>query len=74
MAKKAAKRSSKKAAGKSAVKSYGRHTGHSKHICELVAKRQMDKVAAAAKGAKYMCHICGRAAAKAVNLCEPVKL
>lgn len=74
MAKKAAERSSKKAAGKGAARSYGKHTGHSSHLCELVAKRQMDKVAAAATGAEYMCHICGRAAAKAASLCEPVRL
>jgi len=61
-------------AKKAAKKSYGKHTGHANHLCELVAKREMGKVAEAAKGAKYMCHICGRAAAKAANLCEPVKI
>ena len=53
---------------------FKKHTGHSKHLCELVAKRRMDEVAAAAKGAKYLCHICGRAAAKASSLCEPVEI
>jgi hypothetical protein len=48
------------------------HTGHSGHLCDLTARRQMDKVAAFSKGAKYVCHICGRGAAKASNLCEPV--
>jgi hypothetical protein len=48
------------------------HTGHSNHMCELVSKRQMDQVATYAKDAKYVCHICGRAAAKPGNLCEPV--
>jgi len=48
------------------------HSGHAKHMCELVAKRKMDQAAAAAKGAKYICHICGRAAASPTNLCEPV--
>jgi len=70
MAKKAAKQST----GKAARKSYGKHTGHANHLCELVAKREMGKVAEAAGGAKYMCHICGRAAAKAANLCEPVEI
>ena len=51
-----------------------RHTGHSHHMCELVAKRQMDKVATLTKGAKYICHICGRAAASGDNLCEPVEI
>lgn len=50
------------------------HKGHSRHLCELTAKRNMAQVAKYAKGAKYMCHICGRAAAKAENLCEPVKI
>lgn len=51
-----------------------KHSGHSNHLCELVTKRQMAKVAKLSKDAKYVCHICGRAAAKPGNLCEPVKL
>jgi hypothetical protein len=51
-----------------------RHTGHANHMCELVSKRQMAKVAKCSKGAKYVCHICGRAAAKAENLCEAVEI
>jgi DNA-binding MurR/RpiR family transcriptional regulator len=50
------------------------HTGHANHMCELVAKRQMDKAATLAKGAKYICHICGRASARATNVCEPVEI
>jgi len=50
------------------------HTGHAKHLCDLVAKRKMAEVARLSKGAKYVCHICGRAAAKAENLCEPVEI
>ncbi len=50
------------------------HTGHSQHLCDLVASRKMDRVAQLSKGAKYVCHICGRAAAKAANLCEPVEI
>jgi hypothetical protein len=53
-------------------KLYKAHTGHANHLCELVSKRQMNKVAALSKGAKYVCHICGRAAAKGSSLCEPV--
>ena len=54
---------------------YKKHTGHAnKHLCDLVAKRQMDKVAGLSKGAKYLCHICGRAAAKPSSLCEPVAI
>ena len=48
------------------------HAGHGDHLCELVAKRHMDKVAERSKGANYVCHICGRAAARASSLCEPV--
>ncbi|MFP4058318.1 MAG: hypothetical protein ACLF0G_15735 [Candidatus Brocadiia bacterium] len=55
-------------------KLFKRHTGHANHLCELVSKRQMDKVASLSKGAKFVCHICGRAAAKAENLCEPVEI
>jgi hypothetical protein len=53
---------------------YERHAGHANHLCDLVAKRQMAKVGRLSKGAKYVCHICGRAAAKAASLCEPVAL
>ena len=54
---------------------YKKHAGHAnKHLCDLVAKREMDKVATASKGAKYVCHICGRAAAKPSSLCEPVAI
>jgi hypothetical protein len=50
------------------------HAGHAKHLCELVRLRKMDEAADLAKDAKYICHICGRAAAKAGNLCEPVEI
>jgi len=50
------------------------HKGHANHLCELTAKRQMDKVGKLAKNAQYVCHICGRAAAKPTSLCEPVAL
>jgi hypothetical protein len=50
------------------------HSGHAQHLCDLVAKRRMDQVAKLSAGAKYVCYICGRAAAKAANLCEPVKI
>ncbi len=50
------------------------HMGHEEHLCELVSKRRMAEVAHLTKGAKYICHICGRAAADGSNLCEPVEL
>jgi hypothetical protein len=52
----------------------GSHAGHAQHLCELVAKRRMNEVAELSGGAKYVCYICGRAAAKAANLCEPVEI
>jgi len=55
-------------------KLFEQHAGHSRHMCDLVAKRKMADVARFAKDAKYVCHICGRAAAKAENLCEPVEI
>jgi len=55
-------------------KLFKQHTGHSQHLCDLVANRKMDKVADPAKGAKYVCHICGRAGARKQNLCEPVEI
>jgi hypothetical protein len=55
-------------------KLYETHEGHANHLCELTAKRLMGKVGALSKDAQYVCHICGRAAAKPENLCEPVEL
>ena len=57
-----------------AHKLFATHPGHANHMCELVAKRRMNQVATLAKGARYICHICGRAAANAKNLCEPVEI
>jgi hypothetical protein len=57
-----------------AHKLFKSHAGHNQHLCDLVAKRKMDRVAELSKGAKYVCHICGRAAAKAGNVCEPVEI
>lgn len=51
-----------------------RHQGHERHLCRLVSERRMNEVADLAKNAKYMCFVCGRGAAKAENLCEPVEL
>ena len=53
---------------------FKQHAGHGKHLCELVRQRKMDEAAGLSKGAKFICHICGRAAAKAANLCEPVEI
>lgn len=50
------------------------HKGHELHLCHLVRERKMDRVADLAKDAKFVCHICGRAAAEAKYLCEPVEI
>jgi hypothetical protein len=34
----------------------------------------MDEVADLSKGARYVCYICGRAAAAPDNLCEPLEI
>jgi len=67
----------KKSAGKRVVpehKLFKGHKGHAEHLCTLTMNREMDKVAQLSLSAKYICHICGRAAAKAENLCEPVEI
>lgn len=50
------------------------HAGHAMHMCDLAAKRKMDQIADLAAGAKYICHLCGRAAASPENLCEAVEI
>ena len=50
------------------------HKGNELHLCHLVRERKMDKVADLAKDAKFVGHICGRAAAEAKHLCEPVEI
>ncbi|MDP8257226.1 MAG: hypothetical protein P9M14_15885 [Candidatus Alcyoniella australis] len=55
-------------------KLFDKHAHHANHLCELTRKREMAKVAKFSKGAKYVCHICGRASAKAGNLCEPIEI
>jgi hypothetical protein len=72
------KKTAKKPAGKKNVvlehSLFETHPNHGSHLCELVAKRQMAKVAVASKGARFLCHICGRAANKKTALCEPIEI
>ena len=51
-----------------------KHEGHEKHLCWLTLERRMDEVADLVKDAKYVCFVCGRVAANAENLCEPVQI
>jgi hypothetical protein len=46
--------------------------GHANHMCELSNRREMGKVAKLAKGAVHVCYVCGRAAVKPANLCDPI--
>ena len=54
------------------------HPGHDKHLCYLTNLGfQMSNPADyknLVKGSKFVCKLCGRAAADAKNLCKPVKL
>jgi hypothetical protein len=50
------------------------HPNHENHMCHLVASRQMQTAAKLAKDAKFICLICGRAAAEGSNLCKPVEI
>ncbi len=49
------------------------HIGHLHHLCDLAQKGQMslEEMKGLVKDAKYICRICGRAAANADNLCAP---
>lgn len=50
-------------------------TVHQKqHLCALVDQRQMKTVADLSRNGQYFCRACGRVAARAENLCEPVDL
>lgn len=72
MAKSTKKKTSKKSTANRSLSD--KHPGHSQHMCELVRKREMSKVGKLSRDAKFICHICGRAAAKPTNLCEPVEI
>jgi len=48
--------------------------GHEKHMCDLSKAGKMAEVKKLAKDAKYVCVACGRAAARAENLCKPEKI
>lgn len=50
------------------------HPNHDQHLCKIVQVRNMQTAGKLAKGAQYICFLCGRAAKHKTNLCEPVKL
>jgi hypothetical protein len=50
--------------------------GHENHLCKMVVGDQADieTIKPLIRNAKYICATCGRAAAKAENLCNPMPL
>jgi hypothetical protein len=50
------------------------HPDHDKHLCHVVNLRNMKTAAKLAKDAQNICFLCGRAAKKEENLCEPLKI
>ena len=45
-----------------------------KLLCKLAKKGRIKKIGELAKGARFVCAKCGRAAARAGNLCKPVEM
>jgi hypothetical protein len=43
------------------------------YLCTLVEKGHMDRVAELGKNGRYFCGLCGRVAAKAENVCDPIE-
>ncbi len=51
------------------------HVNHDQHLCSLVAEgTELDDYKQLVRNPKYICRICGRAAASEKNLCDPVIL
>ena len=52
------------------------HLGHANHLCHLVESTgiSIEEYKPLVENAKFLCRKCGRVAAKAENLCEPVPL
>jgi hypothetical protein len=51
------------------------HVDHDKHLCSLVAEgMELADYKELVRNPKYVCRICGRAAAVEKNLCDPVLL
>ncbi len=51
------------------------HLGHQKHLCDMASKgADLQTVKDLVKNPQFLCKTCGRAAAKAENLCDPVPL
>lgn len=55
---------------------YEKHAGHEKHLCFKVSNQatSLEEYKGLVKNAKYLCKHCGRVAAKAENLCDPMPI
>jgi hypothetical protein len=51
-----------------------KHEHHEKHLCSYVTWATLDEYRPLVRNAAFVCKQCGRAAAKAENLCDPVAL
>ena len=52
-----------------------RHTGHENHLCRKVeGGTTLSAFLVLIRNPKYVCMQCGRAAAKAENLCDPTPI
>jgi hypothetical protein len=52
-----------------------RHANHDQHLCSIVAQGPpIDTYRALVKSGRYVCRQCGRVAANAENLCDPLDL
>lgn len=58
------------------VKAGSPHIGHKHHLCSIVesGSATLDQIKSLVKDPKFVCRVCGRAAANSDNLCEPVSL
>jgi hypothetical protein len=51
------------------------HIDHEKHLCTLVAEgMDLAEYRGLVRNPRYICRVCGRAAASEKNLCDPVPL
>ncbi|MHB1414537.1 MAG: hypothetical protein ACYC1C_04730 [Chloroflexota bacterium] len=51
-----------------------RQARHQNHLCWLLECCPFELVASLARDGQYICRKCGRVAASAENLCDPVRL
>lgn len=58
------------------VQRVGPHIGHRQHLCDLVDRGDatLAEFKDLVRDSKFLCKVCGRAAAREENLCDPVPL